>query len=388
VAAATFRRGVIDAIENPQTIQSTRDGLFEAVRTLARAMSQLEETGVHVGRGKLPGLDGGNNLDLAWLAQVEGSWLFPDNWNPRAIARDNPGIAEGGLADLCEHGRVAAWQLIATSKAADLDPPAPYLAVLVQDADKMGDRLADRSGAAGSDLLQWHAAVSGALVEAARVQGQRLEKPDLLGWTIYAGGDDMLGFVPVRSSLAAVREVNASFVDSTAQALPRASASTALLFFHASSPLQSVLSAVRDLLAEAKEAGRPGLGIAALRRGGERVRLVRSWWADPPAPLDTPAVICLEALVEAMRAGLSGRLATALERDGQHLAALSEQWLASEVRRLVRRHSRDARGDGSNDRPTPEAVADSLLATAGRDPDDWQAPRAMVLARFIESVGG
>jgi CRISPR-associated protein Cmr2 len=164
------------------------------------------------------------------------------------------------------------------------------------------------------------------------------------------------------------------------------SASSALVFFHASSPLQSVLGEARSLLQTAKQHHRPGLGVAVFLRGGERVRLVLPWEADPPAALGTPRIACLEALMAAVRTGLSPRLASELERDRDQLATLSETWLEAELRRLVRRHS-------SMGADSAAAAVSALLGAGGRvrgraeDESAWQLPQAAVLARFIASEG-
>jgi CRISPR-associated protein Cmr2 len=380
IASAAFRSGVGEAIRNG----SGHSGqLRQAVRTLVDAVAALARAGAYTGDGRLPGLDPGGDAELAAFARLEGGWVYPDNWEPRSVAREN-GLDVTAVAEVCRQGRSAAQELLAVASSAGIPAPSPYLAVIVQDGDHMGRRLS--KGAASTPLREWHAQVSAALVAAARAQRERLEQPDLLGWTVYTGGDDVLGFAPVRSALAATRELNSVFVAGVAELIPMVSASSSLVFFHASSPLQSVLSEARNLLQTTKQHHRPGLGVAVFRRGGERVRLVLPWTADPPADLGTPRIACLEALVAAVRTGLSPRLASELERGRDQLATLSEKWLEAELRRLVRRH----RSVGAD---SAAAAVSALLSAGGRvrgradDESAWQLPQAAVLAQFIASEG-
>lgn len=378
IASAAFRNGVCKAIRSGFDHNGQ---LRRAVQTFADAVNALRSADVYTGGGRLPGLETGDDADLIEFARLEGSWVYPDYWEPRSVAREND-LDVATVSEVCLRGRAAAQELLAVANSAGVAAPSPYLAVIVQDGDRMGQKLS--ASPAGTALREWHGQVTAALVSTARAQRERLERPDLLGWTVYTGGDDVLGFAPVRSGLTATRELNDAFVKGVNKLMPRVTASSSLVFFHASSPLQSVLSEARSLLSAAKQRSRPGLGVAAFRRGGERVRLVLSWEADPPAAPGTSRIACLETLVAAMRTGLSPRLASELERDRDHLATLSEKWLEAELRRLARRHSRTG----------TDGTAASVLLSAGGpvrgragDETAWQVPQAAVLARFIASEG-
>lgn len=392
LSTAWFRHDLIKAVPGSQPLR-------HAVAKLRTSVEAIVKLGVTPGSGRLPGLrvDSGDDL-LRWLAGMDGTWLLPQGWDSAELARES-GLSVQALDMTCTAGRAAAAGVAAESARAGIRPATTYLAVVAQDADHMGQHLRSAPANRAGQLREWHGAVSTSLVLAASAQRRRLEEDDLMGWTVYAGGDDLLGFVPVRSALAAVEAVNASFRTSVGAVLPGATASVAVVFFHVTWPLQSALAAVRDLLVEAKRSGRPGLGVAALRRGGERVRLVRSLAADPPLATSTTAS-CLATLVTAMAGGLSGRLAAGLERDRDQLAELSEEGLTRELRRLVRRHSdaqRLAKGDApktgssagtdTSAKVDVDAVADALIAISGRDARRHLSADASALARFIASEG-
>ncbi|MGH3801912.1 MAG: Cas10/Cmr2 second palm domain-containing protein [Pseudonocardiaceae bacterium] len=367
IATGGFRRDVIAAAGRDHDLQ-------KAVHELRDVVAELGRHRVNTGKGRLPGLTGD-----AWLADVEGAWLLPESWDADGIARDHDRAAKPD-ASLCERGRRAAANLIIAANKASISAPTPYLAVVVQDADSMGKRLG-RLPAGRSNLRSWHGVVSSALAQAA-TGGQHVLESKHLGRVVYAGGDDFLGLTPAATALSAVSDLNSAFVTAVGAALPGATASAATVFFHASSPLQSVLTSARDLLDEAKEAGRPGLGVAVLHRGGERSRFVRRWEADAPAPPGTAAVTRIQTLAAVMRRGLSGRLATRLEQDSRHLAELSEHWQRRELARLVWRHS-GMGSAGALDAETVENVTDALLALGAAD---GTKSDVVTVARFAAGI--
>lgn len=367
VATSIFRRDVIAASDQHLDVRN-------AVNALHKAVMELSKHRVNIGNGELPGL-----TSDSWLAGVEGAWLFPESWDADGIARDHD-QADLPNSSLCERGRKAAADMIRAAVEAGLSAPTPYLAVVVQDADWMGKRLS-KPPKGMTDLRSWHGTVSSALAQAATAEQLLLESRHL-GRVVYAGGDDFLGLTPAATALAAVSGLNATFTTAMRTVLPSATASTAVVFFHASSPLQSVLTAARELLAEAKEAGRPGLGVAVLHRGGERSRFVRSWEAGAPAPLGTAAVTQIQTLATVTRRGLSGRLATRLEQDGAHLAELSEHWRRRELARLVWRHG-GMGSVGALSAETVENVTDALLALGALDANKFEV---VTVARFAAGI--
>lgn len=369
VATAPFRSAVARCDD---------ERLRAAVDRLLGVVGSMAEHGVRAGGGEVPGLPGGG------IASMEGAWLFPDTWVPSRLARDN-GLSDDVVPDeVCREGRAAAQSVTRLAGDAGIAAPTPYLAVLAQDADRMGERLSWFP--AGVDPVRWHREVSARLVASAREQTTAMESGGLLGRVVYAGGDDLLGLLPVATAFTAAQAVNAAFVAGVAQVVRRATASTAVVFFHASSPLQPAFAAARDLLDQAKAIDRPGFGVGVLRRGGVRTTVARPW-ADTDG---NTAVSRLMTLVEAMRPGhagkrLSGRLASSLERDHDQFGRLSREWRRREVARLVARHG--ARVDDI------ASVTEAVLALGhdgpdGDGPGQGVAPTSAVLAaRFVAAEG-
>lgn len=385
VATGPFRQKLMRRVANDTTVDA-------AVARLRAAVEALGEFGVRFGSGRIPGLTAADGTHADWVAGVEGACLLPETWSVRALMVEH-NLTQADPAAFTTAVSVCAARLGELLDAADMGVPASYLAVLVQDADAMGRRLADTSGG-HADLRAWHGAVSAALVQAAADQRYCLEGAELLGRLVYAGGDDALGFVPVHTAIAAAGALNAGFVDAVAGSvqrrgvLPGATASTAVVFCHVSAPLQSVLATARDLLEQTKTVCRPGFGVAVLRRSGERVRAVRPWRVGPTLPAGTGAPSALTVLIDAMRGGVSGRLVADLERDADAIASLSTAGRAGELRRLVRRHTTETPSGVGVD-----AVVDALRALADLDlcgPDAvglTSAARWAALARFVAAEG-
>jgi CRISPR-associated protein Cmr2 len=361
-----------------------------SVRVLRQAVEALNRFGVRFGSGRLAGLRGWTADEARWVADIEGACLVPETWTVESVASEHniTPTDTAAFGSAVAHAREALMQVFRT---AEVDQPSPYLSVVAQDADRMGRRLSGGAGA-GDDLRAWHRRVSAALVEAGDDQRRCLEDSGVLGSgqygggalgkLVYAGGDDLLGFVPVRTALRAAQALNDSFatlVGGESGPVQRATASTAIVFFHASSSLQTAMAGVRSLLEEAKRTHRPGFGVAVWRRGGERARAVGRWRLGSPMR-GSGAPQALEAVVEAMRNGLSGRLVADLEREREPMRTLSGAGREAELRRLVRRHAA-ANVDA-------DAAADALLAlSADGEVRQASASQWAATARFVSSEG-
>jgi CRISPR-associated protein Cmr2 len=336
VASAPYRAAVIEHAARHAGLRTAVADLRAYVTGLLDGCPGQDREKIERSSGSLPGLPSSDDPDLDWLRTAEGLWCVPSAWDPDGL-RASYELTESPDPDTCQLVRLAAGTLIKKAAKAGLSPLTPYLAVIAQDADHMGERLAEFPD--GADPVRWHQDVSAALGRAVGTQREAVEGKGALGRVVYAGGDDLLALVPAATALSCVRDANAAFHDALSRYLPDATASAAVVYFHASWPLQSAVTAVQSLLKEAKRAGRPGLGLAVLRRGGERSSLVMPWFdpADPQVPM-ADHVTALASSIAGGNAGLSGRLASELERDRVALATLSPEWLARELLRRNARH--------------------------------------------------
>ncbi len=381
IATAPYRDAIIRLGEDDGDLWGAVADLNQAVETLRDSVDETAAATMRRGSGALPGMTATDDEALGWLRGLEGSWSVPETWAPDGLRRDYD-LSIEPPARQCEDGRRAAVTLARAAAKAGIPPLSAYLAVLAQDADRMGERLGAFPAGAG-DPLHWHRSVSRALADVAQRQQEAAESSACLGRVVYAGGDDVLALLPAERALTAARTLNQMFAEDGALAatLGPASASTAIVFFHASWPLQSAVSAAQVLLKDAKKRSRPGLGVAVLNRGGERARVVLPWLDQRVTPA-RPMIGYLAELAAAISGPLSGRLASGLEDDRQALAELGRDWLERELSRRAARH-------GIADEHVP-AAGRALAALCGSAPGERgfvDCANSVVVARFLAAQG-
>ena len=169
---------------------------------------------------------------------------------------------------------------------AELGPsttPLPYLAILVADGDKMGDAI-DRQTTA-----ERHRELSRALDGFSRGARELVSAHE--GELIYAGGDDVLAFVPLHRALECARGLKDSYVESLRPFGdgPRSpTLSVGIGVCHFMEPMTRSLAVARDAEALAKR-DRDSLAIIVDKRSGAAVSASGTW-----GDID----ISLEALVQ------------------------------------------------------------------------------------------
>ena len=362
VAAAPYAKMV--AASNDDNVKTTS-------KKLAALIQDQRDT-----RGSFKGIRGLERFNNEVLAH-DGQWMFPENWSRPSGDNDTTAQRES------PEGREAASAL---SKAVG-SQPATYLAILAQDADKLGQYLSKKPSIGG------HQAVSNLLCDAGDAQIRALEDEVILGTVIYAGGDDLLAFVPAKTALQAAFTAQEIFRNTfllgavnpsneaaaiTAQQIFREKtvlqASSAVVFFHRSYPLSAAMRIAREALLQAKLEGRDRVSVVVVRRGGERARVVLPWMQAGKCPIRT-----LDELVKMFsndEGALSPRCVNTVANEVRGLSELSDKAKLLEIKRITRRHG-DTSGDGA------DAIYGLFKAA--------QAPTALVeamtIARFLSQEG-
>jgi hypothetical protein len=335
IASAGYRRDVAAHLDDPDVVAAVGE-----LMAAARQVRDERETPV-------PGLPDFHSEPGRWLVRSAGPWVYEDRWQAAPLARETKKDLDV-LRPAVARGAAAARQLAGIMKARHgVASPASYLAVMVQDIDGMGMYLSGSATSAAGRYLdvgpEAHAGVSGSLRRLAARQRQELESPGLLGVPVYAGGDDLLAFVPAATALAAAQACHDLIPPDD---LPRAS--TAVLFFHYHAGIQAAMTTARTMLDQAKAAvpRKHALAVGYLRRSGASEFSIQPWAvaAGPGAPgcLVASSTVGLLSLFAADRAHpLSPRLVTDLERDAGELSGLFRRNQAvyrAELARLVGRH--------------------------------------------------
>ncbi|MGH3942476.1 MAG: Cas10/Cmr2 second palm domain-containing protein [Pseudonocardiaceae bacterium] len=350
IASAPFRHRLL--------MMAAQDDISTALTALHGAVQAVGAAG----ESPIAGLPPGTTPVTRWFSRSGGPWVYPERWQPRSLAGDT-GREAADLRAAVWDGRAALKRLIELADQHGVRHPTDYLAVVVQDLDGMGRFL----GGVGMNAAQAtipvdpdeHRSVSGRLGRLAAGQRQELRTADLLGVPVYVGGDDLLAFTPASTALAAAQVCH----DLIPPELP--TASTAVLFFHYQTGLQTALTQARELLETAKKTvrGKHALAVGYLRRSGVADCSVQPWsGADGNSAATLFAVFGRDAAHP-----LSPRLVTDLARDATELTGLYSRDQAlhrAELTRLVRRH---LGGDISGHETAATEVTTALLALgAGR----------------------
>lgn len=330
IASAFTRQRLIDAVERDDAARDSAERLMR----VARRADPILETRVSGLRWSDDSLDS----VTTWIARGAGGWLTPEAWNAGAIKRSFPGAPPIRVEDASSARRALA-DLFKRSKT---DRAPAYLALVMQDIDSLGLNLGRGPGSGvGPPTEHWHGSVSAHLSALAERHRQLLEAPELLATTVYSGGDDLVFLAPAQSALAAAKEVNIA-VTATSQLLGwDVTASTAVVFFHQSSPFGAVLAAAHSLLdrAKASRAQKHALGVAFRRHSGSSREVIVPWDVNGSNAADV-----LAALAEPAHRALSPKLISDVDRDAAELDSLRRGYprvFESELARLIGRHVRD-----------------------------------------------
>jgi hypothetical protein len=234
------------------------------------------------------------------------------------------------------------------------------------------------------------------LVELGRAQRTAVTGAGFPGVAVYTGGDDLLAFCPAAGAITLAQRLR-KLVDEHLGAGPLTgvdggpvTASTAVLFAHMSSPLQTVLISAREALNEAKDThsqhqkNRDALAVVALRRGGERARSIQPWAHDPVG------------LLEVLRPGtaaLSGGLASQLERDEPELSQLAgdpalHATVEAELARLVTRRGGAPEHAEALHQLAWEERSAARSAERGRGTVRYRPVAPLLVARFLAQECG
>jgi CRISPR-associated protein Cmr2 len=157
---------------------------------------------------------------------------------------------------------------------ARLPEPEPYLAILVADGDKMGDAISRFESADA------HRAFSQALAGFATAATIIVNEHH--GVLVYAGGDDVLAFLPVDKCLDCARKLHDKFGELLTK-YGTLTLSVGLAIGHFMENLEDLLEYGRAAEKRAKQPDRDGLAVHLHKRGGAPIR-VRAKWTEDPSP--------------------------------------------------------------------------------------------------------
>lgn len=212
----------------------------------------------------------------------------------------------------------------------DFGEPSPYLGVLVADGDRLGRAL---SALQSPDEHREFSQVLEAFAGEARQIVNRHN-----GVLVYAGGDDVLAFVPVDRSIACARALRDQFAEALAPWSERTETdvtlSVGLAIAHFMEPLEDLLQYGRAAAKHAKtprledgiQQERDGFAVHVLKRGGGPVAVRANWSTQPD--------IRLQELAEWVG---SWKIPSRIAYDLRKIADLYQAWPPDTVKEAIRR---------------------------------------------------
>jgi CRISPR-associated protein Cmr2 len=153
-----------------------------------------------------------------------------------------------------------------------LPQPEPYLAVLVADGDRMGAAIASLPSA--DEHRKFSRDLAAFAGEAQRVVNEHR------GVLVYAGGDDVLAFLPVDTCLACARALHDAFRNRLA-GYGALTLSVGIAIAHFMENLEDLLAYGRAAEKAAKEPDRDGLAVHLHKRGGAPIKVREPWSTSP-----------------------------------------------------------------------------------------------------------
>lgn len=196
----------------------------------------------------------------------------------------------------------------------ELPEPNPYLAVLVADGDKMGAAI---SALASPDE---HRAFSTTL--AGFANSARTIVNNHNGVLVYAGGDDVLAFLPVDRCLSCARKLHDDFSQRLAK-YGHPTLSVGIAIGHFMENLEDLLDYGRDAEKDAKKVvdakdsskSKNALAVHLHKRGGAPIKIASRW--------DTLPEVRLHKFASLMNEGI---IPTRLPYELRAMAKLYEKW--------------------------------------------------------------
>lgn len=190
----------------------------------------------------------------------EGSALFPNRHHELI---EEAGISEEDLGNLRS----------ALDRLPDLDP---YLAVVVADGDRIGESISKlKSPDAHREFSRGLAAFADAASSIVSAHS---------GILVYAGGDDVLCFLPVDTCLDCARQLRDKFGD-LLKDFGSPTFSVGIAIAHYLEHLEDLLEYGRTAEKDAKQPDRDGLAVHVRKRGGVPIEVRRRWDAEPDAQI-------------------------------------------------------------------------------------------------------
>jgi CRISPR-associated protein Cmr2 len=183
-----------------------------------------------------------------------------------------------------------------------------YYAVILFDGDHMGKWLSGEKNRTTDNLEEFHTALSDALAKFGKEAREYLDKSNGNGHTVYAGGDDFLGFVNIHHLFDVMKYLRIQFDKIVNQRIAaykkegeNLTFSAGIVIAHYKMPFLEVLKKAREVEKAAKKEGeRNAFSIAVMKHSGEIQQAIYKWDQDEYSPSGCSNWEALEQIYKAL----------------------------------------------------------------------------------------
>ena len=293
--------------------------------------------------------------------------LFPENLTRKYFEKN-------GFEGYTEH--LPALQDALTQLDQHPAKKTKYYALLAYDGDKMGEHLSGQHYPDKTTLKDFHQSLSIELAGFAEQSRSILSPPK--GQTVYAGGDDFLGFVCLPDVFELALQLRTEFntkVNGVFQLKSPLTFSAGIVIAHYKTPLHVALHNVRQVLTDtAKEkVKRDAFAIRILKHSGESHECGFKWNLAEQSPLSD-----MQYILSQLKENFSTNFMQALNQEMRifHQATPDRDIIAGEVTRLI---GRSAQHENLKQEKIDLAAAVMRLSDASRYTD-------MGVENFLEAL--
>ena len=344
--------------------------------------------------------------------RIDGEWLYEESFIKEKIEREY----EIKIKDekKLEEAKDALKKLIEKATRLGIKPPSKYYSLIYFDGDKMSDWLNGKrlneielksllaEGLDGNipNLKRALTPSSHMVISEAQKDYSLKAVPEVVeiehsGRVIYAGGDDIMAFLPIKDLLDVIgylsKSFKAGFIKENEEIYMamgnRASTSAGVVICHHTHPLSHALEKLATALKDgAKEReGRDAFFFCVMKRAGEELCFGSKWnCAIHSTPIDVIGYLkTLSQLLKEQnkQVKLSPRLFYQLKEE---ILSLSQGTFQTEFKRLIKRHTK-IKEPSNDEKEFLEQSLPSFLEKLFIE-DKTKPINFLLLAKFIEEA--
>ena len=403
IATASFKRRILERLQQDddearRLCQLVKD-YNGKVKAFLRPSDGRKPYDIYYYSAPIPALEKLVPKELSDFTRIDGEWLFGESFVPEKIEREYP-VKKADLQGL-EEAKQAATKLRAEAERLGIEL-TKYYALIAMDGDHMGQWLSGQIAPQLRDLLHYkvhkelesdpsvndllsckrplgpalHISLTAAQKNFALQVVRQIVEEEHVGKLIYAGGDDVLAFVPISELLPVLRKLrwlcSGDYIDDLSKSAKlenvangfatrvnspddkrrfmllgsEFSSSAGVAIVHHTHPfshaVEEAYRAMKEHAKDEKKLGRDAFAIHLMKRSGEPLEAGMKWRLEVgDSSLNTLREV--EWITQAIAQGrLSSKLAYDLHDESLGVAKLKlREAQELELRRLVIRHVRE-----------------------------------------------